>query len=87
MSDHENDPLGYLGDHLTEARHFQGKDITPGGAAEAFLRQNQAGRAKVLAEIDNRLKDAHLSLKDGAKLHAFRSALIQADRLAKRVSR
>lgn len=85
--DHDTDPLSYLEDHLTEGRIFSGREVTPQSAGEDFLRQGPAERARFLAEVDNRLASAQLTISEAQRLHSFRTKLIAANNLARKVNR
>jgi hypothetical protein len=89
MSDHENDPLGFLNEQLREGRIFSGtRDVsTPQNAADVFLRLGPSERAKFLNQIDSKLEFADMSVEKAAKLHRYRSRLIHAHETALKVKR
>jgi len=84
MSD---DAMEWLETQERFRRAHDGKDLTPNRLGNDFLRMKPVERANVLADLDNKIAGAHLTLNEARKLHAYRRALLDAHQSALRVKR
>jgi hypothetical protein len=84
MSD---DPMEWLRNESNFARHLTGREQSNEEFATQFLKLKPVDRSQVLASLDAKLADAHLTLEAAQKFHARRSKLISAHQIALRVKR
>jgi hypothetical protein len=88
MSDkYDADPLGYIDAHLRRGRIHSGQDHSAESLRTDFLRQDANIRTELLGQIDDRLRDANLTLLEAQKLYGIRKQLNNAHELARKVKR
>ena len=77
----------YIADELRQARSLLGHEPTPREMYVAMLRLDPVQRAHKLNELDRRLQYAELGAEAAGRVHAFRRAMHNANKDARRVGR